>query len=147
MAKLSVLELKSIKKRLTEKVGGRGDGALLFEKRKSGTIEAYYRYKFQDKDSTIKLGNCTLTNNGAGFTLAECRDKTQDLSRLCRQCGGDLKGYLEAEERKKEQQKLEEQQRQEMEARKGSFADLMESCVLDQRERPPVPSGVQTECT
>ena len=132
MARLSVLELKNLEKRLTEKVGGRGDGALLFEKRKSGIVEAYYRFKFEDKDSTIKLGNYALTNDSAGYSLAECCDKAQDLARLRRLHGGDLKGYLEAEKRKQEQQKLEEQQRQEMEARKGSFADLMDAYIRDQ---------------
>ena len=151
MAKLSVLELKNLKKRLTEKVGGRGDGALLFEKRKSGIVEAYYRFKFEDKDSTIKLGNYALTNDSAGYSLAECRDKAQDLARLRRLHGGDLKGYLEAEKRKQEQQKLEEQQRQEMEARKGSFADLMDAYIEDQEAQGKesvhqTRHGIQAEC-
>ncbi|WP_257296607.1 tyrosine-type recombinase/integrase [Endozoicomonas sp. YOMI1] len=132
MAKLSVQNLKDINSKLSERVGGRGDGSLLFIRRESETIEAYYRYKHLGKEVKIKLGHYQSNDGALSQILDYCREKSQDLSRLRRQYGGDLKGYLEAEERKKEQQKLEEQQRQEMEARKGSFADLMESYVLDQ---------------
>lgn len=45
MAKLTPAQLNNIKYKLSENVGGRGDGALLFEKRSSGMIEAYYRYR------------------------------------------------------------------------------------------------------
>lgn len=132
MAILTTLDLKGITNRLSEKVGSRGDGALFFDKRKSGIVEVYYRYKQQGKETKIKIGQFKTTRDGHGYTLAECRDKAQELARLRRECAGDLKDHLEARNREQEQQQVEEQQRLEMEARKGSFADLIDSYVMDQ---------------
>ncbi|WP_299734836.1 hypothetical protein [uncultured Endozoicomonas sp.] len=133
MANISANNLKDINSKLSERIGGRGDGSLLFIRRESGTIEAYYRYKHLGKEVKVKLGHFQSNDGSLSKVLDYCREKSRDLSRLRRQCGGDLKGYLEDKERKQEQQKLEEQQRLEMEARKGSFSDLMESYVLDQK--------------
>ncbi|WP_419534354.1 tyrosine-type recombinase/integrase [Endozoicomonas sp.] len=132
MAQLSAQGLISIKKKLSERVGGRGDGSLLFIKRESGTVEVYYRYKHQCKEVKIKIGHYRATRDGHGYTLAECRDKAQDLARLRRECHGDLKAHLDNRNKLQEQKRLEELQLQEIEARKGSFADLMESYVKDQ---------------
>ncbi len=137
MAKLTPAQLNNIKYKLSENVGGRGDGALLFEKRSSGIIEAYYRYKHAGKDSKIKIGQYKKTRDGHGYKLAECRDKAQDMARLRRECEGDLKAYLESRNREQERQQAEERQRQEIEALQGTLKDLCNSYVasLYRKER------------
>ncbi|WP_257252746.1 MULTISPECIES: integrase family protein [unclassified Endozoicomonas] len=135
MAQLSTFELENIKYRLSEMVGSRGDGTLIFEKRKSGAIEAYYKYKHQGKEAKIKIGLYKATKDRHGYKLAECRVKARALSNVRRECGGDLKGHLEMLERKREQELLEEKQRQEAEALKGSFTDLIDAYVEDQKRQ------------
>ncbi|MBO9482278.1 site-specific integrase [Salinisphaera sp. G21_0] len=135
MTTISPFDLPKIEKKVREKVGGRGDGTLLFDKRASGSIEAYYLYLFKGKEFKIKIGPYKATRATHGYTLAECREKAQELSRLRRECGGDLKGHIEAQEKLKEQEQLEEQQRQEAEALKGSFIDLIQAYVDDQEQQ------------
>ena len=132
MAKITLIQLKNLKYRLSEPIGSRGDGALLFEKRVSGTVEAYYRYKHQGKEAKIKIGPCQTTRDGNGYTLAQCRDKAQELAILRRECGGDIKGHLIAQEQEKQQREAERQQRLAAEAAKGSFTDLINSYLSEQ---------------
>ncbi|MGI2029117.1 tyrosine-type recombinase/integrase [Endozoicomonas acroporae] len=129
MATLKPFDLDNIKYRLRESVGSRGEGTLLFEKRPSGSIEAYYLYKQEGKEFKIKIGPYKATRASHGYKLAECRDKAQELARLRRECGGDLKGYLETQEREREKLYIEEQRQQEIEALQGSLKDLFDSYV------------------
>ena len=137
MARLTPVKLNSIKHKLSESVGGRGDGALLFEKRSSGMIEAYYRYKHAGKESRIKIGQYKKTRDGHGYTLAECRDKAQDMARSRRECGGDLKTYLQDRDRERERKQSEKRQREQLEALQGTLSDLCKGYVasLHRKER------------
>ena len=143
MAQLTPFQLDNIQYRLSEKVGGRGDGTLLFEKRKSGSIEAYYKYKHQGKEAKVKIGLYKATKNRHGYKLGECRAKARKLSDLRKESGGDLKGHLATQERKQKQERLEEKQRLEAEALKGSFSELVSAYVEDQ-ERQGKSSAHQT---
>ena len=138
MGKVTVLALKSMNYKLSESVGGRGDGALLFEKRKSGTIEVYYRYKHQGKDSKVKIGQYKATRDGHGYTLAECRDKAQDIAIMRREAGGDLKAFLDEKELKQKQLETERKQKEQIEAAKGTLSDLLNSYVasLERQGKP-----------
>ncbi|WP_062265258.1 tyrosine-type recombinase/integrase [Endozoicomonas arenosclerae] len=129
MAKLTPLQLKNIKYRLTEQVGSRGDGVLLFEKRNSGTVEAYYKYKQQGKESKVKLGQYKLTRDGHGFSLAECRDKAQQLANTRRECGGDLKAHLEAQELEHQKKQQELKRQEELAESQGTLSELCENYV------------------
>ena len=51
---LTDLKVQNIQHRLSESLGGRGSGALFFEKRASGNIEAYYRYTHNSKGRILK---------------------------------------------------------------------------------------------
>ncbi|WP_263081275.1 integrase family protein [Endozoicomonas sp. Mp262] len=135
MSRLTPVLIKHMKYRLTEKVGSRGDGTLLFEKRNSGTIEAYYRYTHQGKEAKIKIGQYQTARDGHGYSLAECRNKAQNLARLRRECGEDLKTYLTAQETIREQQQAEEKRRQAIEASRGSFKELIDAYVSDQEQQ------------
>ena len=132
MAKITLIQLKNLVYRISEAVGSRGDGALLFERRSTGIIEAYYRYKHQGKESKIKIGQCQTTRDGHGYSLAECRDKAQSLANLRRECGGDLKGHLSTLELMRQQHEAERRQAEAAEAAKGSFADLIKSYLTEQ---------------
>lgn len=143
MAQLTPFQLDNIKYRLSEKVGGRGDGTLLFEKRSSGAVEAYFKYKHQGKEIKVKIGRYKTTRDSHGYKLSECRVKARELSDLKREAGGDLKAHLEALGRKREQELLEEKQRLEAEALKGSFTELINAYVEDQ-ERQGKSSAHQT---
>ncbi len=135
MTRLTTTRIKNMEYRLTEKVGSRGDGTLLFEKRNSGTIEAYYRYTSQGKEAKIKIGQYQITKDSHGYTLAECRNKAQDLARLRRECGEDLKAYLVAQEKLRDQQRIEEERQQAIEASRGSFTELIGAYVADQEQQ------------
>ena len=143
MPQLTPFKLDSIEYRMSEKVGSRGDGTLLFEKRKSGAVEAYYKYKHEGKESKIKIGLYKTTRDRHGYKLGECRDKARELARMRKECGIDLKDHLKALERKQQQEHLEEKQKLEAEAMKGSFAELIDAYVKDQ-ERQGKSSSDQT---
>ena len=138
MGKVTVLALKSMNYKLSESVGSRGDGALLFEKRKSGVIEAYYRYKHKGKESKVKIGPYQLTRDGHGYSLAECREKAQDFALIRRETGGDLKAFLEEKELKQKQLEAERKQKEQFEAAKGTLSDLLNSYVasLERQGKP-----------
>ena len=135
MGRLTDLQLKNLKGKASESVGGRGDGTLLFRRRPSGSVEVYYRYRLSGQDSHIKLGAYKLTRDGHGYTLAECRDKAQELAKIRRECGCDLKDYLDAEQQRVEQQQQEDKRLHELEASRGTFADLMEAYLQDQKRQ------------
>ncbi len=125
MSRVTDLALRNLKGRTSEKVGGRGDGTLLFERRDWGKIEAYYRYRMQGKDYRIKLGEYQQ-KGGAGLALKECREEANKLARI-KQEHPNLKEWLELN--KAAQLKQQEQAFREFEAekRKGSLADLVDA--------------------
>lgn len=134
MGKLTHNQIINMKSsRVSESVGGRGDGALVFERRKSEVTESYYRYSFKGKDTRLKIGLYKVTRTSPGLNLADTRDKAHELSRLRRDCGGDLKGYLARIKQDEEQQLIEEQRKLELEAMKGTFADLIQAYCADQK--------------
>lgn len=140
MAKLTPLALKNIKYRLTEAVGSRGDGTLLFELRKSGAVESYYLYRHEGKERKVKIGPYKTTRTGHGYSLADCREKAQKFAITRREIGGDLKAYLEAEEIKLAQLEEERKKQEEIEASKGTLADLLEA-YTGQLERQGKPTA------
>ncbi|WP_257264311.1 hypothetical protein [Endozoicomonas sp. ONNA2] len=68
MAAKKTFNLDNFEYRLRESVGGRGEGTLLFEKRPSGSIEAYFLYKLAGKETKIKIGQYKKTRTGHGYT-------------------------------------------------------------------------------
>ncbi len=135
MGRLTDLKLRSLKGKASEPVGSRGDGTLLFWRRPSKAIEAYFRYWDEGKETFIKIGTFKTTRDGHGFTLAECRDKAQDFSRIRREIDYDLKEHLEAQSHQQKQERIEAKRKQEAESSRGTFADLMEAYLADQDEQ------------
>ena len=129
MGRLTDLQLKSLKNKVSEPVGSRGDGALMFWRRPSGVIEAYYRYRTKGKESLVKIGQYKTTRSGHGYTLAECRDKAQDLATTRRECVGDLKEYLESQALQYQQEQKELEQQAEQKALQGTLKELCDNYI------------------
>ncbi len=111
------------KTKLSEPVGARGDGTLIFKKQQ-GAVEAYYRYRDGKSDSTLLIGRYSRTGK-TGLTATEIRDKARSYARLRKEIAPiDLKEHLKLEEVRRLHE-MEEQKRQaEIEASSGTLEDL-----------------------
>lgn len=125
----------NMKRRLSKSLGGRGDGALFMERRASGVIEAYYRYTHEGRDCLVKIGIYRQKPNGAGFTLAECESKANDLIALRREYGGDLKAALQAKEKEHQRLEMQKRQQEEQAARLATLNDLCHSYIANLRHK------------
>ncbi len=122
---------------LVESLPGRGTGALVFKRPNDGPPTCYYRYHHAGKQVLVKLGAYRRTAREVGFTLPELRDKAAAMAQIARE-HGDVKAFLaqqqlaaELARADAEREILERQRRAEIEARKGSFADLLEAYAVD----------------
>ncbi|OQX36396.1 MAG: hypothetical protein B0D91_09100 [Oceanospirillales bacterium LUC14_002_19_P2] len=131
MSRITDAKLKALKGKVSEPVGSRGDGNVVFWRRASGSIEAYYRYRNKGSDTLVKIGQYKLTRDGGGYTLAECRDKAFELARIRREVAGDLKEHLEAQAVIQQREQQENKTRVEEEAKRGTLKDLCESYVAN----------------
>ncbi len=124
MARLTDREVKTLKGKVSERVGGRGDGALLFRRRESGATEAYYQYHFEGKAEAIKIGTYGV------MTLAECRAKASELAGM-RQVSPNLKAHLQQLTAEQNAVEAEAQRQAAAEARRGSLQDLLEDYTAE----------------
>lgn len=92
------IEIKNIGTKPLRETLGRGNGSILFKKRKFN-IEAYYVYSYNKTEPLIKLGNYKHASL-PGMSAKEIRDKAKKHSEL-REEHPDLKGYLEYIEQQK----------------------------------------------
>lgn len=102
----------------------RGEGTLVIKVLPNGKREFYYRYRHDGVDRTISVGRHQQSPGDGGLTLAEARAKAHELVRQRRDVG-DLKGHLEAQRRKA----AEVARQAALEARVGTFADLLDAYV------------------
>tara|TARA_R110002049_G_scaffold309186_1_gene518207 strand:+ start:20806 stop:22119 length:1314 start_codon:yes stop_codon:yes gene_type:complete len=126
-------------KQVSERLGGRGSGALVFKVR-GGTIgEFYFKYNDGSTRKLTKLGNFKSTKTMSGLSLVEARDKAHELSKIYRD-NKDVKGALEDKAR------ANETARQEREARnaQGTFEQLVES-YINQLRMAEKPSAIEVE--
>ncbi|WP_422490460.1 tyrosine-type recombinase/integrase [Endozoicomonas sp. ALE010] len=113
---------------------GRGNGAMLFW-RERGNVQCYYRYYSGNRPTLIHIGPFTESKADAGYSLKECREKANDLAKTKREIGKqDLKQYLELEAEKARLAQIEAQRQKEIEATRGSLADLIAG-YIQQLER------------
>lgn len=109
--------------KISEPVGGKGDGTLVFKKQKSA-VEAYFRYRDGAKDSTLFIGRYSKAGK-EGFTLTEIRDKAREYARLRREIAPvDLKEHLKLEEARRLKEVAEQKRQAEIEASRGTLEDL-----------------------
>jgi len=111
-------------KQVSERLGGRGSGALVFKVRSEAVGEFYFKYNDGTNRKLTKLGNFKASKTMAGLSLVEARDKAHELSKIYRE-DKDVKGVLE------DKAQVQEAARQEREAKKaqGTFEQLIESYV------------------
>lgn len=121
------LQSKGATYKLTEP-GNRGEGRLMVKVHSSGLKEFYFRYRVDGKDKTIKIGRFQQTPGDGGITLREARDKAAELIEV-RLAHGDVKVHQEEERRKAAEAAEREQRAREMEARRGSFGQLLDGYV------------------
>jgi len=137
MARLTDRELKTLQGKASERVGGRGDGALLFRRRDSGSLEAYYQYRLAGKPEAIKLGTY------GQITLAEARARCNELAAIRAQ-HPDLKAYLASTAEAEAKAKAAAAAAEEVEQLRGSLQDLLRDYVAD-RKAAGAPSADEIE--
>lgn len=135
MATITDAEVRNIPdgKTRTESLG-HGNGTMLFW-RERGTIQCYYRYYSGNKPTLIHIGPFKESKAGAGCKLQECREKANGFAKIKREIGKqDLKQHLEMETDKARLTQIEAQRQKEIEATRGSLADLIKA-YIQQLER------------
>lgn len=124
MAKLTDRQVKTLQGKASERVGGRGDGALLFRRRPSGSVEAYYQYQLDGKPEAIKLGTY------GQLSLAECRAQASEMAGIRRE-HPDLKAHLVRMDLARQSKEAEAARQAEAEQLRGSLQDLLQDYVAD----------------
>ena len=130
--RLEDAQIKNMGKKLSEAVGSRGDGSLYFERQSKSSIRAFYKYTLHGASQLITIGSYKLTRTGAGFSLAQCREKARELS-LLRKEHNDLKQYFEDQKAEEERQRRIREAEEERLANQGTLADLIESHVQNMK--------------
>jgi len=116
----------------TDSIPGRGNGAILFERKQSGTVTAVFRYMHGGKRRKLLIGHYRASSRDAGLTLSELRHEARRLAQIARE-HGDVAAFLAEQEADAQQQRIERQHLAEIEASRGSFADLFADYVDSRR--------------
>ena len=116
MSRVTITKLNNMTSgKMSEKVGARGDGSLLFECNPKGVKEIYYRYRNFGKDIRIKIGN--HLHNNVGISIQEARSEVIKLANL-KIIYPNLKTYL-----------LQNQEEQEKKQVEGTFKELIRTYI------------------
>lgn len=128
--------LRSLKSGETasDSVPGRGNGAVLFERKPSGVVVAIYRYMHGGKRRKQPIGNYKASSRDAGFTLSQIREEAQRLALIAKE-HGDIAGYLTEQEAAAAAEHAERKRLAEIEASHGSFGELFLDYIESRRER------------
>ena len=130
--RLTEMEAYNVKGKKFEPIGTRGKGTLTLERKTAGFINGYYRERTNAADKRILLG--TLVKKPRSGTnemdldtmrLAALRVATASIA------AGGLEPYLSEQVELKATAKLEQLQRNDIEARRGSFGELLDSYVAN----------------
>lgn len=130
--RLTEMEAYNVKGKKSEPIGTRGKGTLTLERKTAGFINGYYRERTNAGDKRILLG--TLVKKPRSGTnemdldtmrLAALRVATASIA------AGGLEPYLSEQVELKATAKLEQLQRNDIEARRGSFGELLDSYVAN----------------
>lgn len=135
--RITDMQVRNLKGKISEpadKEQKRGFGTLLFERRPSGIVEAYFRQRVNGAEAWTKLGVYKGGSSAAGFTVAELRSKANYYAEIAAR-HGDVKAYLAEQEASVEAEHAERQRLAEIEAARGSFADLFLDYIESRRAR------------
>jgi integrase len=111
----------------SEKIGGRGAGALLLIGRVNA-VSAYYRYT----DSTGKRPWVELGVLGAEIGLKEARERCQALNTLRRE-HADLREWLDSEQERERVERETKRRAQEQAAQRATLKDLLDDYIARQK--------------
>lgn len=131
--RMTEMEAYAVKTRKSEPIGSRGKGSLLLERKASGAILAYYRERTSSSDSRLLLG--TLARKPKPGTDERTLDVLRgEALQIAVEVGnaGSLSRYLELQAEQAaivEAERVAHQRQAEIEARRGTFADLLDSYV------------------
>ncbi|WP_295457518.1 tyrosine-type recombinase/integrase [uncultured Thiodictyon sp.] len=134
---LAYTKVKALAKsggKLSEKIGGRGEGSLLYQG-KGGNVHVWFRYTYADTRPLIPIG---VLDSDTGQVAA--RDRARDLSKLLRE-HPDLKGWLELEAARKREAEAVERRALEAEARKGTLAEMLGDYTADLERQGKASAG------
>lgn len=135
--RITDLQVRNLKGKISEpadKDQKRGFGTLLFERRPSGIVEAYYRQRVDGKDVTLKLGTYKSNPRAAGMTVSQIRDKANEYAAIAAE-HGDVKAYIEEQEAAVAAERAERQRLAEIEASRGTFSELFLDYIESRREK------------
>jgi integrase len=135
--RITDMQVRNLKGKISEpadKDQKRGFGTLLFERRPSGVVEAYFRQRVGGTEVWMKLGVYKGGTHSAGFTVAELRSKANRYAEIAAK-HGDVKAYLAEQESSAKAECAERQRLAEIEAARGSFADLFVDYVESRRAK------------
>jgi len=116
----------------SDSVPGRGNGAILFERKPSGVVTAAYRYMYDGKRHKLPMSNYKAGSRDAGLTLSQLRDEAKRLA-LITQEHGDVAAYLAEQEAEAQRQRIERQRLAEIEAAQGTLGELFLDYIESRR--------------
>ena len=135
--RITDMQVRNLKGKISEpadKDQKRGFGTLLFERRPSGVVEAYFRQRVGGAEVWMKLGVYKGDSRSAGFTVAELRSKANHYAEIAAK-HGDVKAYLAEQEASAEAERAKHQRLAEIAAARGSFADLFVDYIESRRNK------------
>ncbi|MEK8078557.1 tyrosine-type recombinase/integrase [Pseudomonas sp. XK-1] len=135
--RITDLQVRNLKGKISEpadKDQKRGFGTLLFERRPSGIVEAYYRQRVNGKDVSLKLGTYKSNPRAAGMTVSQIRDKANEYAAIAAE-RGDVKAYIEEQEAAVARERAERQRQAEIEASRGTFGELFLDYIESRRQK------------
>ena len=135
--RITDLQVRNLKGKVSEpadKDQKRGFGTLLFERRPSGIVEAYYRQRVDGKDVSLKLGTYKSNPRAAGMTVSQIRDKANEYAAIAAK-HGNVKAYIEEQEATVAAERAERQRLAEIEASRGTFSELFLDYIESRREK------------
>ncbi len=135
--RITDLQVRNLKGKLSEpadKDQKRGFGTLLFERRDSDIVEAYFRQRFGNEDQRIKLGVYKRDAKAAGSTVSELRTMANEYAKIAAKYGN-VKAYIAEQTAFAEADRVKNQRVAEIEAAHGSFADLFLDYIDDRRSK------------
>lgn len=131
--------LKSLRpgRTASDSLPGQGSGAILFEARQGGRIDAYFRTRTNGKSQKAKIGTFKKSEKSDGLTLEEIREQARELSSIAKK-HSDIKSFIKEREetekrRKQEQEKSLQKKAKEAQAASacGTLEDLFEDYILE----------------
>ncbi|VVO16829.1 hypothetical protein [Pseudomonas fluorescens] len=123
--------------KITESLPGRSRGSLLFKRSQNGTINAYFRYRLNAKDTMISLGQYRLSARASGLILSEIRDKAAEMALIASE-HGDVKTYLAARTAEEKTKRQAVALAEKATTQQGSFEELLNAYTEDLTARKKV---------